>query len=180
MTSRYLGECLVLLIFRKVSFGALVGYHLMQLRWLSSRGPQMIGAGEGWGSECELVQSLWGSVKVPQKTEGGAAMWSSSPNPWFISRSKEDSTCREFMHPGVLRQCQPGLGDGSSQNSSVPGWLGMMWCWGKGNVTWPWEGMGYCCLWGMNGPKVYLLGGISQKKRGSAVSYCVCVCVCVV
>ena len=49
MTSRYLGECLVLLIFRKVSFGALVGYHLMQLRWLSSRGPQMIGAGEGWG-----------------------------------------------------------------------------------------------------------------------------------
>lgn len=50
MTSRYLGECLVLLIFEKVSFQPLVGYHLMQLRWLSSRGPQMIGAGEDWGS----------------------------------------------------------------------------------------------------------------------------------
>ena len=55
----------------------------------------------------------------------------------------------------------------------------MMWCRGKGNVTWPWEGMGYCCLWGMNGPKVYLLGGIGQKKRRSAVSLPVCVCVCV-
>ena len=58
ITSRYLGECLVLLIFRKVSFGALVGYHLMQLRWLSSRGPQMIGAGEGWGSRVLLVVSV--------------------------------------------------------------------------------------------------------------------------
>ena len=38
MTIRYMGECLVLLIFGKVSFGALVGYHLMHLRWLSSRG----------------------------------------------------------------------------------------------------------------------------------------------
>ena len=68
---------------------------------------------------------------------------------------------------------------GVAQNSSVPGWLGMMWCRGKGNVTWPWEGLWYCCLWGMNGPKEYFLGGIGQKKRGSVVSYCLCVCVCV-
>lgn len=58
MTSRYLGECLVLLIFGKVSFQPLVGYHFMQLRWLSSRGPQMIGAGEDWGSHVLLVVSM--------------------------------------------------------------------------------------------------------------------------
>lgn len=68
---------------------------------------------------------------------------------------------------------------GVAQNSSVHGGLGMMLYGRKGNVTWPWEGMGYCCLRGMNGPKVYLLDGIGQKKRGSAVSYCLCVCVCV-
>ena len=67
---------------------------------------------------------------------------------------------------------------GAAQNSSVHGWLGMMWCSGKGNVTGPWEGMGYCCLWGMNGPKVYLLGGMGQKKRGMcSVILRVCVCV---
>ena len=54
MTSRYMGECLVLLIFGKVGFGALVGYHLMHLRWLSSRGPQTIGRGGG------VVSCWWG------------------------------------------------------------------------------------------------------------------------
>ena len=44
--------------------------------------------------------------------------------------------------------------------------------------------MGYCCLWGMNGPKVYLLGGMGQKKRAMCsvilrARACVCVCVCV-
>lgn len=36
---------------------------------------------------------------------------------------------------------------------------------------------------GMNGPKVYLLDGIGQKKRGQCsviLPLCVCVCVCVV
>lgn len=67
---------------------------------------------------------------------------------------------------------------GVAQNSSVHGGLGMMLYRRKGNVTWPWEGMGIAVYKYEWTSKVYLLDGIGQK-RGAVQCHIASVCVCV-
>ena len=49
--------------------------------------------------EYKLVQPLWKTVEIPQKTKYRTTIWSSDPTPGHISR--QNSNSERYMHPYV-------------------------------------------------------------------------------
>lgn len=89
------------------------------------------------GNPPTLLARMWigattteNNMEMPQKTENRTTMWSSSSTSGHISKKKENTNLKEYVHPNVLRAI---LWNGNMEENSTPisvslGRLGLKFC----------------------------------------------------